>query len=221
MTYLASQKESVEKLRKKFLKTLGDNYIVETNTEVSSFYGKSFVFDIVIFKNNKVVAGILVKNFCLSVRLICKPDQYINVFKDAGLRCGILYLGKDDEFYLWTDGNWRYQNIDFDGIVNSLKDNRPVGEPILIDDLAVEILSLLPDKLDDVECHHRIEQLFKEGNVNMDKLNGYISFNSVAEDFFFKTLLPQKKISKACRYTSLQSLFLLLKMITRSKLDFD
>lgn len=40
MTYLASQKECVEKLRKKFLKTLGDNYIVETNTEVSSFYGK-------------------------------------------------------------------------------------------------------------------------------------------------------------------------------------
>lgn len=50
MTYLASQKECVEKLREKFLKTLGDNYIVETNTEVSSFYGKSFMFDIVIFK---------------------------------------------------------------------------------------------------------------------------------------------------------------------------
>lgn len=211
MTYLASQKESVEKLRKKFLKTLGDNYIVETNTEVSSFYGKSFMFDIVIFKNNKVVAGILVKQIFLSVRLICKSDQYINVFKDAGLRCGILYFGKDDEFYLWTDGKWGYQKFDFDGIVNSLKDNRPVGDPILIDELAVEILSLLPDKLDDVECHHKIDQLFKEGNVNMDKLNGYISFDSVAEDFFFKAILPQKKISKACRYTSLQSLFLLLK----------
>ena len=146
MTYLASQKESVENLRKKFLKTLGDNYIVETNTEVSSFYGKSFMFDIVIFKNNKVVAGILVKQIFLSVRLICKPDQYINLFKDAGLRCGILYFGKDDEFYLWTDGKWGYQKFDFDVIVNSLKDIRPVGNPILIDELAVEILSLLPDK---------------------------------------------------------------------------
>lgn len=58
MTYLASQKECVEKLRKKFLKTLGDNYIVETNTEVSSFYGKSFMFDIVIFKNESALINV-------------------------------------------------------------------------------------------------------------------------------------------------------------------
>ena len=82
---------------------------------------------------------------------------------------------------------------------------------MLIDDLAFEILSLLPDKLDDVDCHHKIDQLFREGNVNIDSKKGYISFKTVTEDDFFKALLPKKKISKACRYTSLQSLFLLLK----------
>lgn len=206
--------EDVERLQKKFSEALGEDYSVEMDTEVSSsfFFYKKNVFDLVIFKNNIPFVGIEYKDIARSIHIGLKPEWFYSKFQEANLKYGIYYFGQDDKFYFWSRNKYYFQMFDFTSVVNAIKQDVPVGERICVDELAVEILGCLPDGVkEDVELYNNLNKLFIEDNLIFNDSTGDVSFIKKVEDLFFKALLPQMEVSKVCRYTTLNSLFLLLK----------
>ena len=212
MSILIPETEDIEKLQKRFSEALGDDYQVEMYTEVSSsfFFSKKNVFDLVIFRNNIPFVGIEYKGIASSIHIGLKPEWFYSKFQDVNLKYGIYYFGKENQFYLWTKGEYRFQVFDFASIINAIKQDVPVGERLCVDELAVEILECLPDSIDEVELHNNLDKLFVEGNIIFNDSTGDVEFKKNIEDSFFKALLPQMNVSKVCRYTSLNNLFLLL-----------
>lgn len=212
MSIIIPDTEDIEKLQKRFSDVLGDEYQVEMYTEVSSsfFFSKKNVFDLVIFRDNIPFVGIEYKGIARSIHIELKPEWFYSKFQEVNLKYGIYYFGKENQFYLWTKGEYRFQVFDFASIINAIKQDVPVGERLCIDELAVEILGCLPDSMDDVDLHNNLDKLFVEENFIFNNSTGDVEFKKNIEDSFFKALLPQMNVSKVCRYTSLNNLFLLL-----------
>lgn len=213
MSLIIPKKEDVEKLQKKFADALGEDYKVEMNTEVSFsfFFSKKNVFDLVIFKNEIPLVGIEYKDIARSIHIGLKPEWFYRKFEEVNLKYGICYFGRENQFYLWSRGKYSFQVFDFSSVVNAIRHDVPVGERLCINELAMDILGCLPDRIDDVDLHKNLDELFVDENIIFNDSTGDISFTRVVKDSFFKALLPQIKVSKVCRYTTLNSLFLLLK----------
>ena len=204
--------EDIERLQKQLSKALGNEYQVEMDTAVSSpYFNIKNVFDLVIFRNDIPFVGIEYKSVLSSIQIELRPTFFYRRFQESNLKYGICTSGKENHFYLWKRGEFGFQESDFASIINAIKQDLPLGERLNINDFAVEILGLLPDSIVDVELYKNLDKLFTEENIIFDDTKGYISFEQKVEDAFFKTLLPQMNVSKVCRYTSLNNLFLLLK----------
>lgn len=171
-------------------------------------------FDVVIFSDNKPYAAIEYKSSAYSINLDYRFDWLTQGFRNAGLKFGIYYFGKDDEFYLYKKGKYRFTKMSFKGVISALKSGMSVGEKPLVDDVATEILSCMPDDLS-VEMPtvvlHELNELFTEVNLCFDETLGVVSFTEEIEDRFFRLLLPQNSPDSLCRYSSLNSLFLTLR----------
>lgn len=214
MSLIIPKTEDIEKLQKQFSEALGDDYQVEMYTEVSSssfFLTKKNVFDLVIFKNNIPFVGVEYKDVASSIHIRLKPEWFYSKFQEVNLKYGIYYFGKENQFYLWSEGKYSFQVFDFASVINAINRDAPIGERLCVDELAVEILGCMPDGIDGVELHKSLNKLFVEDNLIFNESSGEISFTKIVEDSFFKALLPQITVSKVCRYTTLNNLFLLLK----------
>ena len=213
MSILIPKTEDVEKLLKKFADALGEDYKVEMNTEVSLsfFLSKKYVFDLVIFRDDIPFVGIEYKNIAWSIHIRHNPEWFYSKFEEVNLKYGICYFGQEDKYYFWSRDKYGFQVFDFASVINAIKQDAPIGERPIVEELAVEILGWLPDSIDSVDLHQNIDKLFLEDNLNFNDSIGEISFIKNIEDAFFKALLPQMKVSTVCRYTTLNSLFLLLK----------
>lgn len=167
MSIIIPDTEDIEKLQKRFLEALGDEYQVEMYTEVSSsfFFSKKNVFDLVIFRNNIPFVGIEYKGIASSIHIGLKPEWFYSKFQEVNLKYGIYYFGKENQFYLWAKGEYRFQVFDFASVINAIKQDVPVGERLCIDELAVEILGCLPDSIDEVELHGNLNKLFVKENI--------------------------------------------------------
>lgn len=213
MSLIITETEDVEKLQKKLADALGEGYKVEMNTEVSSsfFLSKKYVFDLVIFRDDIPFVGIEYKDIARSIHIGLKPEWFYSKFEEVNLKYGICYFGQENKFYLWSRGKYRFQVFSLTSVINAIKHDVPVGERLYMDELAVEILGCLPYRIDDVDLHKNLDKLFVDENIIFNDSTGDITFGKNVEDAFFKALLPQINVTKVCRYTSLNSLFLLLK----------
>lgn len=73
-------------------------------------------------------------------------------------------------------------------------------------------MSCIPDNFPEKnDFQAKLSDLFTEENLFFNEQNGNVSFSEQIEDEFFRLLLPNKSTKSLCRYTSLNSLFWILK----------
>lgn len=203
-----------ELLRDKLQKALGEGFCVQVETQISALYG--FIheqFDLVVFRDDEPIAAIQYKSVLEKMQLYVRTDYYTDCFKKVGIKYGILYYG-DEDCYLFVKDHYGLQKFSFNGIVKVLSSDRSFGEIPSYDKVCEELRLLISKELREHLSPVQIdifESLFTESKLSYDESRGVLSFSLESEDAFFRTLLPQKKCSVVCRYTSLNSLFLILK----------
>ncbi|MBQ3244006.1 MAG: DUF2971 domain-containing protein [Bacteroidaceae bacterium] len=207
--------ERKESLAKKIQETLGADYEVDVNVEVSSMAGLvKELFDIVIFHKKLVIAVLDYRYGFASFNIPQNAEIYQNRFKKVGVKCGIIYFGRGDKFYIWNKGVLGFQTLDFSNLVVAIKEKRNFGLRPLIDEIAFEILSCKPTLYDEqltIETHKELDELFSESSIEYDDDNGVFFLKTEYEDSFFKLLLSCSTPKSICRYTSLESLFLTIR----------
>ena len=209
--------EDLNELKEKIQSRLNSDYEVCINVVVTAAVGifkYSDNFDIVIFYKGEAIVAIEYKSRFQSLVLIRYPDHFIEKFKKVGLRCGVVYFGKNNEFNVWHKEYYKFVKLDFDSLITSILENRHFGERPLIDEVTTEVLSCITPEYSEqiaLEHHRSLDDLFSENTIVYDDQKGEVSLKLECEDKFFKLLLHQKESNIICRYTSLNSLFNLLK----------
>ena len=204
--------EEKEELAGKFRSALGADYEVDINTVVSSTVDVvKETFDIVIFHKKEVVAALNYREQIASIRF--NLNQYADQkrFEKMGIKCGIMYFGENDKFYICCKGKSGFQVLDFNNLVTAIVGERNFGERPLVDDIAVDVLSCRPEEYSDklsLGQHKEFDRLFSDESIDFDDTNGVISFRTKDEDAFFKLLLSHTNSKSICRYTSLESFVL-------------
>lgn len=215
MSLLQPERDDIQKLRIKLSEALGNQFHVEMDSVVEGSVPFIMVrFDIVILNGECPVAALEYKSIAYSVRVNIRPDWLTERFKKVGIKYGILFFGCDDEFFLYSKGKYGLTKMSFESIVYAIKGDHAFGEIPLVDDVATEILSCMPEELSDgvdIPTHINLDSLFSEDTLCFDGENGEVCFAESAEDDFFRLLLPQDIPESLCRYTTLNSLFLTLK----------
>lgn len=215
MSFLQPDEQDLQNLHKLLIEGLGTHYQVEQSLAVEGclpFIKETF--DYVILKDAEPLAAIEYKSFAYSIQLHTHEEWLFDKFKKVGIQFGVLYFGRRDEFYLYKKGKYHFTKLSQNGLMAALKNGNGIGEIPLVDDVATEILSCLPEDLVDemdVELHTKMGELFTAENLCFDMVNGEVSFNDSIEDEFFRLLLPEASHKSLCRYTTLNSLFLTLK----------
>lgn len=215
MSFLKPEQRDFLKLQTQLTEALGKQYQVEMESVVEGFLPIiKERFDLVILKDEEPIAALLYMSFFHSLDLLHRQDWHTERFKKIGIKQGILFFGKEDEFHLFTKGKYGLTKLTFTGLVAAIKGGSPFGEKPLIHDVASEVLSCIPEELlnmVDVNRHQEMDALFTEDNLIFDDESGTICFSENTEDELFRLLLPQKSPLSLCRYTTLNSLFLTLK----------
>lgn len=215
MSFLKPEQKDFQKLQEQLTEALGKQFQVEMESVVEGFLPIiKERFDLLILKDDEPIAALLYMSFIHSIDLLHRQNWLTERFKKIGIKQGILFFGKEDEFHLFTKGKYGLTKLTFTGLVAAIKGGNSFGEKPLIDDVATEVLSCMPEELlsiIDVNRHQEMDVLFTEDNLIFDEESGTICFCENTEDEFFRLLLPQKTPLSLCRYTALNSLFLTLK----------
>lgn len=215
MSVLQPELEDVQKLLMHFRTELGGHFQVEMNVAVEGILPIfKERFDIVIQKDGNPLAVLEYKSIVFSVQVNVHPEWLIERFKKVGIQFGILYFGRKEEFFLYNKGKYGLTKMSFESIISAIQSNHAFGLKPLVDDVAAEILSCMPDELSkekDISIHQKLYSLFSEDTLYYDDEKGEVSFVESSEDKFFCALLPQDEPKSLCRYTTLNGLFLTLK----------
>ncbi len=216
MSHRVSYEDAIYALKSNLEKALGDNYEVEIKKEVTAAYGYvKEIFDLVILYNGDAICGVDYKGDLF-------PQIYFSRFKDhlisrlqkVGLKYGIFYCGEKNDSFFWVRGNYEYKPFSFNNIVESIKGNQACGIRFTPDDVRDKLFGEKPQKLS-IEKVNSIRALFTEDNLEYDEKTASMWLKTDAEDELFKILLKQKEdtesIKSVCRYTSLSSLFLIMR----------
>lgn len=215
MSILQPDKKDFQNLQEQLGTSLGNQFQVEMDTIVEGVLPVfKERFSIVILKDGCPFAALEYKSIAHSVQVLIHPDWLIERFKKVGIKYGILFFGRQDEFYLYSKDKYGLPKMSFEGIVSAIQGDHAFGVIPLVNDVATEILACMPDELSEsmeIPIHQRLNSLFSEDTLCFDCENGEVSFVASSEDEFFRALLPQDEPKSLCRYTSLSSLFITLK----------
>ena len=209
--------EEKEELAGEFRSALGVDYEVDINTAVSSTMDVvKEIFDIVIFHKKEVIAALNYREQIASMRfsLNQNADTEQKRFEKVGIKCGIMYFGEKNKFYICCKGKTGFQVLDFNNLIIAIVGERNFGERPLIDNLAAEVLGCKPEEYNDklsIGQLKELDRLFSDESIDFDDINGVISFRTKNEDAFFKLLLSHSNCKSICRYTSLESFYLMLR----------
>lgn len=210
--------DDINALRLKLKEALGEGYEVETNKEVFALMGiMKEIFDLVIFYHEDAICGIEYKwKAGGSIFYDRFQDTLINKFKKVGLRFGIAYT--DHGIYFWSKGAYKLESFSFDDAVTAIKGNQACGNRLAPSQISDIIIGFVPDDLKDdldLEQIEVLKSLFTKNNLEYDEKSASMWLKTEAEDKFFEILLERKgnenRFKHVCRYTSLNSLFLLMK----------
>lgn len=207
--------DEINNLRQKLQETLGDGYVVEANKEVSAVTGyiKEY-FDLVVFYHDDAICGIeYMPKLAIPVYVFRFQDLFISRLRKVGLMYGILYGGDDEELYFWTRGEYTLKKFSFENAAIAINGNQKSGKRVNASDLLSDFMDLIPEKLNNKE--QEIRELFTDNNLEYDEKSASMWLKSEYEDEFFRILINGKnnddEFKHVCRYTTLNSLFLIMK----------
>lgn len=209
------KEDEINILRQKLQEALGDGYVVEANKEVSAVMGYiKEVFDLVIFFHDDAICGIEYKDkLFISSYVYRFQDLYVSKLNKVGLKYGIIYSGEDLNLYFWTKGDSVLNKFSLEDAVIAIKGNQKCGKKVTASDLLSDFMEFIPEKLNNKE--KRIRELFTDNNLEYDEKSASIQLKSEFEDDFFRLLIKVDKkedeFKHVCRYTTLNSLFLIMK----------
>lgn len=215
MSLLQPDKEDIQKLQIQLGSALGNQFQVEMDAVVEGFLPIiKERFDIVILKDGCPLVSIEYKSIAQLSSVNINPDWLIERFKMVGIKYGILFFGREDEFYLYSKGKYGLTKMSFKSIISAIQSSNALGVVPLVDEVAAEILSCMPEELSegiDISINRELDSLFSEDTLCFDDVKGEVSFVECKEDEFFRLLLPKDEPELLCRYTTLNSFFLTLK----------
>ena len=210
MSLLKPDYQDFQNLQKQLIEALGPQFQVELESVIEGLPFIKERFDLVILKDGEPVAALNYMSLFQSVDLHNRQDWYTKRFKNVGIKKGILFFGKNDEFHLYSKGKSGLTSLSFNGLIAAIKGDNSFGDKPLIDDVATDILSCMPEEMSnniDISRHQELSALFTEDNLIFDNNCGTVCFSEKAENDFFRILLPQRMPQSLCRYTSLNSLY--------------
>lgn len=208
--------QELEKLQDRLQKALGEDFRVEIDTDITGSLGlNSCRFDLAIFFNEEPIAAIEYKSIKDIFNIKYQAETLARKFEEIGIKYGVIYFWKSkdegSEFHLFRKGHLGLEKISFDGLIKAIAENREFGSRPLVDEVYVDLMDSMPEELFDSIPHDSINNLFKEDTLVFDENRGVVSLKSEFEDQLFKILLPHTSHNELCRYTSLKSLFLLMR----------
>ena len=214
MSLLKPDYQDFQKLQKQLTEAFGQQFQVELESVIEGFLPIiKDKFDLVILKDGEPVAALIYMSRVCSLNLHYMQDRYIDRFKKVGITKGILFFGDHDKFHLYQKEVGGLTELTFKGLVAAIKGDNSFGDKPLIDDVATEILSCMPEELldnFDINRYQELNALFTEDNLIFDHDCGTVCFSERVENEFFRILLPQRMPQSLCRYTSLKSLYFTL-----------
>lgn len=217
MSYRKPTDDDFNAFRKKLKDALGEEYEVEIHKEVSAMLGVvKDVFDLVIFYRGDVVCGVEYKSSLERIPFLYSfSNKYIEKWNVIGLKYGVVYFGKDNEVLFWYKGCPEFKTYTFDNAVSAIKGNQTCGKRFTPSEIVTKLFGVeeLKDfRIQQVDC---LKSLFNENTLVYDEEKATMWLKTEAEDEFFKILLRQEdnknEIKHVCRYTSLKSLFYIMK----------
>jgi hypothetical protein len=202
-------------LCKQIADTLGDGYSVERNAMLYSRTNFSNdTFDIVIYHNGSPYAVGLYSNYPIIWDNDYCVQSFVRKKQKIGVKYGFIYLHIQKYVYFFSADN-SLKKISLEVLLSALKKDNPWGsEPnsTAVKDALFQSTNFRNEtKTLFKGLKNNLLSLFTSDTLVYDSQRGTISLKKNYEDELYKLLLPGISSTHLCRYTSLNSLFLLLK----------
>ena len=206
------KKELSERLKKGLE---GKLFNVQTDARLNALFAKIVYADIVVYGvDGHPIAVFEVKGFPQAWAMRKQLDSSLSRTLDVQrVRYSVLTDG--DEFLMWSQDKPEYLKMDFDKVLETIKNGLPVlGDIPTIEEIGSAILEAATkvglkqsNAIKAFINRPRTRKLFKT-----ETKNGKIEFSTPsAEDAFFSLLLNGRIPTKLCRFTTRHNLFLLFK----------
>jgi hypothetical protein len=217
MSYKIPTEDDLNAFRKKLKDALGEDYEVEIKKEVSDQFGiVKKTYDLVVFYRENAVCGIEYKSSLEipSYKYLFKFG-HIEKLNHIGLKYSLVYFGQDNEVLFWSKDSVGYKSFTFEDVITAIKGNQTCGKRFTPSEIVTKFFGVEEIKDCRIQQVDGLKSLFNENTLVYDEEKATMWLKTEAEDEFFKILLGQEdnknEIKHVCRYTSLKSLFYIMK----------
>lgn len=208
--------EDIEELVNRLKKSLGSDYSVETDKEISDVFKNKEKYNIVIYYKKETLMAIKILNEFYSLPVsnsaLVQHTYILNKLNRTDIKFFVYYLGEKN-IYLYDKEIYNdFLKVPFDDVIDTIKCRKLSRHRPKINEVIEElkfrlndISLILPDYL--LSTLEKVKSFLNKESIFYDEEEKEIHFKTTVEDEFFNLFLPKVKDKQICRYTSVNNLF--------------